>query len=71
MSKQDLIKIDGTIEEVLPATTFRVTLENGHTILATLGGRLRQHNIRISLGDRVEVELSPYDLTRGRITYRR
>jgi translation initiation factor IF-1 len=71
MSKQDNITIDGTIEEVLPATTFRVLLENGHTIIATLGGRLRQHNIRIALGDRVEVAVSPYDLSRGRITYRR
>ena len=71
MSKSDIIKLDGTVDEVLPATTFKVTLENGHTILATLGGRLRKNNIRISLGDRVEIELSPYDMSRGRISYRR
>ena len=64
------MKFSGQVDEVLPNAMFRVTLENGHQILATLGGRLRQNNIRILLGDRVEVEMSPYDLSRGRITYR-
>lgn len=60
----------GRVDEVLPNATFRVVLENNHTILATIGGRLRQNNIRILLGDGVDVEMSPYDLNRGRIVYR-
>jgi translation initiation factor IF-1 len=60
----------GVVDEVLPNATFRVKLENNHVILATLGGRLRQNNIRILLGDGVDVEMSPYDLNRGRIVYR-
>jgi len=60
----------GTIFEVLPNAMFRVELENDHKIIATIAGRLRQNNIRILLGDKVDVELSPYDITRGRITYR-
>lgn len=70
MAKEDLIRMSGTIDEVLPSAMFRVKLENDHTITATLGGKLRQNNIRILLGDAVEVEMSPYDLTRGRVVYR-
>jgi len=68
--KQDSIKVDGTITEILPNTTFRVKLENGHEILAHISGKMRLHYIRILQGDKVSVELSPYDLTKGRITYR-
>ena len=70
MAKDDVIKINGTVEECLPNAMFRVVLENSHKIIATLGGKMRQHNIRILLGDNVEVELSTYDLNRGRIVYR-
>jgi len=70
MSKEDLIKMSGTVEEVLPNAMFRVVLENNHKIIATIGGRLRQNNIRILIGDSVDVEMSPYDLTRGRVVYR-
>lgn len=70
MAKDDVIKINGQVEECLPNAMFRVVLENGHKILATLGGKMRQHNIRILLGDNVDVELSTYDLTKGRIVYR-
>lgn len=66
----DLIRMSGKVHEVLPAAMFRIQLENTHHITATLGGKLRKHNIRILLGDTVEVEISPYDLTRGRIVYR-
>lgn len=66
----DAIQMMGTIAEVLPNTTFRVELENGHRILAYVSGKMRKNYIRILKGDRVAVELSPYDLTRGRITYR-
>jgi translation initiation factor IF-1 len=66
----DAIQMMGTIIEVLPNTTFRVELENGHAILAYVSGKMRKNYIRILQGDRVAVELSPYDLTRGRITYR-
>jgi translation initiation factor IF-1 len=66
----DKITVEGTVTEAMPSTTFRVQLENGHTVLAYLSGRLRKNYIRILLGDRVKIELSPYDLTRGRITYR-
>ena len=64
------IVVEGQVVEAMPSTTFRVQLENGHTVLAYLSGRLRKYYIRILLGDRVKVELSPYDLTRGRIVYR-
>lgn len=67
---KEAIEIEGTIHEVLPNATFRVVLENGHEILAYLSGKMRQHYIRVLEGDRVKVELSPYDLTRGRVTYR-
>ncbi|MBU1706481.1 translation initiation factor IF-1 [bacterium] len=64
------MKVDGTITETLPNATFQVELENGHTILAHISGKMRMHFIKILPGDRVTVELSPYDLRRGRITYR-
>ena len=71
MTKQeDKIEVEGTIVEALPSTQFRVKLDSGHTVLAYLSGKMRKYYIRILLGDRVRVELSPYDLTRGRITYR-
>ena len=70
MSKQDLIRMAGRVEEVLPNAMFRVVLENDHRIMATIGGKLRQNNIRILLGDTVEVEMSPYDMNRGRVVYR-
>ncbi|MBM3438745.1 MAG: translation initiation factor IF-1 [Bacteroidetes bacterium] len=70
MSKQDAIKQDGTITEALSNAMFRVKLENGHEIIATISGKMRMHYIRILPGDRVQVEMSPYDLTRGRISYR-
>jgi translation initiation factor IF-1 len=70
LGKEDIIKMTGWVQEVLPNAMFRVELENNHVILATLGGRLRQNNIRILLGDGVDVEMSPYDLNRGRIVYR-
>ncbi|MBP7228556.1 MAG: translation initiation factor IF-1 [Longilinea sp.] len=68
--EEDKIQVEGVIVEALPATQFRVRLENGHTVLAYLSGRMRKYYIRILLGDRVRVEMSPYDLTRGRIVYR-
>jgi translation initiation factor IF-1 len=70
MSKQSAIKVDGVIEEALPNATFRVKLDNGHTILAHVSGKMRMHFIKILHGDKVTVELSPYDLSKGRITYR-
>lgn len=70
MSKEDLIRMSGRVEELLPSAMFRVTLENNHTIIATIAGKLRQNNIRILAGDSVEIEMSPYDLNRGRIVYR-
>jgi translation initiation factor IF-1 len=68
--KESTIQVEGTIEESLPNTMFRVRLENDHQILGHISGKMRKHYIRILPGDRVTVELSPYDLTRGRITYR-
>ena len=68
--KEEKIEVEGLVVEALPATQFRVELENGHVVLAYLSGKMRRHYIRILLGDRVQIELSPYDLTRGRITYR-
>lgn len=70
MAKEDLIEMSGSVEDVLPNAMFRVVLENGHKITATLGGKLRQNNIRVLLGDKVDVEMSAYDLTKGRIVYR-
>jgi translation initiation factor IF-1 len=69
-AKEPSIKVDGVIRETLPNATFRVELENGHKILAHISGKMRMHFIKILPGDRVTVELSPYDLRRGRITYR-
>jgi translation initiation factor IF-1 len=68
--KEDKIEMEGTVIEALPGTQFRVRLDNGHEVLAYLSGKMRKYYIRILLGDRVRVELSPYDLTRGRIVYR-
>jgi len=70
MAKQELIKQDGIIDEALSNAMFRVRLQNDHIIVATISGKMRMHYIRILPGDRVAVEMSPYDLTRGRITYR-
>lgn len=67
---KELVKLEGIIEEVLPSTTFRVKLENGHSVLAHISGRMRVHYIRLVPGDRVLIEMSPYDLTKGRITQR-
>ncbi|HET7038530.1 MAG TPA: translation initiation factor IF-1 [Gemmatimonadales bacterium] len=70
MSKEESIVLEGTVKEVLPNATFRVELENGHTVLATIAGKMRRFRIRVLQGDRVTVEVSPYDLSRGRITFR-
>ncbi|HLB25262.1 MAG TPA: translation initiation factor IF-1 [Nitrospirota bacterium] len=70
MPKEDAIEVQGKILETLPNAMFRVELENGHVVLAHISGKMRMHFIKILPGDRVTVELSPYDLTRGRITYR-
>lgn len=70
MAKEDVIKVDGTIQEILPNAMFRVELQNKSLVLGIISGKMRQHNIKILLGDKVEVEFSPYDLTRGRIVRR-
>ncbi len=70
MSKADVIEVEGTVVEALPNTNFKVELENGHQILAHISGKLRMNYIKILPGDKVKVELSPYDLSRGRITWR-
>jgi translation initiation factor IF-1 len=70
VAKEELIEMRGLVEEVLPDSRFRVTLENGHTLTAYTGGKMRKHHIRILAGDKVSLELSPYDLTKGRITFR-
>lgn len=70
MSKEEAIVVMGTVREPLPNAMFKVELENGHVVLAHISGKMRMHNIRILPGDKVSVELSPYDLNRGRITYR-
>lgn len=70
MAKQDVIEIEGIIEDTLPNAMFKVKLSNGHVILAHVSGKIRMNYIRILPGDRVTVEISPYDLTRGRITFR-
>lgn len=70
MSKEDSITLEGTVTDVLPNATFRVELENGHSVLATIAGKMRRFRIRVLQGDRVTVEVSPYDLSRGRITFR-
>ena len=70
MSKQDFIEVKGKVEELLPAATFRVLIESGQKIIAHLSGRMRLNKIRLEVGDKVRVEMTPYDLTKGRITYR-
>ncbi|MBG9983904.1 translation initiation factor IF-1 [Aerococcaceae bacterium DSM 111022] len=70
MAKEDVIEVEGTVLETLPNAMFRVELENGHEILAHVSGKIRMNYIRILPGDRVTIEMSPYDLSRGRITYR-
>ncbi|KAB2907771.1 MAG: translation initiation factor IF-1 [Ignavibacteriales bacterium] len=70
MAKQGPIKVDGVITETLPNASFKVKLDNGHEILTHISGKMRMHFIKILVGDRVSIELSPYDLTKGRITYR-
>lgn len=69
-AKEDTLEMEGTVLEALPNTMFRVQLDNGHTVLAHISGKMRKHFIKILMGDKVRVELSPYDLSRGRITYR-
>ena len=70
MAKEDALQIEGTVIETLPNTMFRVELENGHIVTAHISGRMRKHYIRIMTGDKVTVELTPYDLSKGRIVYR-
>ncbi len=70
MAKEELIEMQGVVDEVLPDSLYRVTLDNGHGLIAYAGGRMRQNHIRILAGDKVSLELSPYDLKKGRITYR-
>ncbi len=70
MSKEDVIEVEGTVSEALPNTLFKVKLENGHEILAHISGKLRMNYIKILPGDKVKIELSPYDLSKGRITWR-
>ena len=70
MAKEELIEMNGAVTEVLPDSRYRVTLDNGHELIAYSGGKMRKHHIRILAGDKVSLELSPYDLTKGRITFR-
>ncbi|MCX6108596.1 MAG: translation initiation factor IF-1 [Proteobacteria bacterium] len=70
MAKEDVIEVEGTVKEPLPNAMFMVQLENGHEVLAHISGKMRMHFIRILPGDKVKLEISPYDLTRGRIVYR-
>ena len=70
MPKDELIEMSGSVTEVLPDSRYRVTLDNGHQLIAYSGGKMRKHHIRILAGDKVSLELSPYDLTKGRITFR-
>ncbi len=70
MPKDDHIEMEGTVTETLPNTMFRVQLENSHTVIAHISGKMRKHYIRILTGDKVTVEMTPYDLTKGRITFR-
>ena len=70
MAKEDHIEMEGTVSETLPNTMFRVTLDNGHVVTAHISGKMRKHYIRILTGDRVTVQLTPYDLSKGRITFR-
>jgi translation initiation factor IF-1 len=70
MSRQDVVKVEGKVTEVLPGTMYRVSLDNGHPVLAHVGGKMRQRFVRIVAGDRVSMEMSPYDLDKARIVYR-
>jgi translation initiation factor IF-1 len=70
MAKEELIEMRGVVDEILPDSRYRITLENGHTLVAYTGGKMRKHRIRILTGDSVQLELSPYDLSKGRITFR-
>ena len=70
MAKEELIEMSGVVDEVLPDSRYRVTLENGHQLVAYSAGKMRKHHIRILAGDKISLELSPYDLTKGRITFR-
>jgi translation initiation factor IF-1 len=70
MAKEDVLEMDGEVVDTLPNTTFKVKLENGHVVIAHISGKMRKHYIRILTGDKVKVELTPYDLTKGRITFR-
>jgi len=70
MAKEELIEMRGTVDEILPDMRYRVTLENGHQLVAYTGGKMRKHSIRILAGDKVTLEMSPYDLSKGRITFR-
>jgi translation initiation factor IF-1 len=70
MAKDDVMEFEGEVIETLPNTTFRVKLENGHVVMAHISGKMRKHYIRILTGDKVKVEMTPYDLTKGRITFR-
>jgi len=70
MAKEEAMEFEGVVEKVLPATLYNVKLENGHVVLAHISGKMRKHFIRIAIGDRVTVAMSPYDLTKGRITFR-
>ncbi len=70
MAKEDVIEVEGVVKEPLPNAMFKVTLENGHEVLAHISGKMRMHFIKILPGDKVKLEISPYDLSRGRITYR-
>ena len=70
MARSDNIEIEGVVAEALPGTMFKVDIGHGHTVMAQLNGKLRMNNIRVTVGDKVQVEVSPYDLTRGRITWR-
>jgi len=70
MAKEDVLEFEGVVDEILPNAMFKVTLENNHEILAHTAGRMRKHRIRVLAGDKVTVEMTPYDLTKGRITYR-
>jgi translation initiation factor IF-1 len=70
MAKEELIEMEGRVDEVLPDSRYRVTTENGHTLIAYTGGKMKKNHIRILAGDKVSLELSPYDLSKGRITFR-
>lgn len=69
-NKQDVLEVKGAVEEALPGATFRVKLENGHVIIAHLSGKMRMNHIRLNIGDEVKIQMTPYDLTKGRITLR-